>query len=387
MQLTALPEPLTLLAVVKSFLDTLVCAQLCNPQGVVLFPFVRLPTRLLHSFAGARVYRMSLTHEERLRAVGCGLKGKLVRLLSLGVICTTTSTATTATTTTINTTSVTISVSTTTAHHTRHVEPDRNRIACHKLMQSTVRRVAAGLAAVVRNKVAQEAAELFLEKGQCSAARVQLQRAIHLGDLPSRALEAWLAIGGFLLSEQWYESELSEDDEEQQAGFALAEEGARVGCHHCQGVMAVCYCWGAGCVKDAARSLELARESSEKGSRYGQCMFGMLYRNGGRRVAQDDAQSVALYQLAAAQNLDEGQYMLGYMYCNGNGVAQDFAEALRLFQLAAAQGHPYALFMVAECHEKGRGVRENNAEAIRWYRRAQEAGCLLAADAVRRLRA
>jgi TPR repeat protein len=94
-----------------------------------------------------------------------------------------------------------------------------------------------------------------------------------------------------------------------------------------------------------------------------------------------------LYQLAAAQNLDEGQYMLGYMYCNGNGVAQDFAEALRLFQLAAAQGHPYALFMVAECHEKGRGVRENNAEAIRWYRRAQEAGCLLAADAVRRLRA
>ena len=65
---------------------------------------------------------MSLTHGERLRVVGCGLTGKLVRLLSLGTGC--------------------------------YFEPDRR--ACHKLMYCKVGRLAAklmhSLAAGVGNK-------------------------------------------------------------------------------------------------------------------------------------------------------------------------------------------------------------------------------------------
>ncbi len=155
--------PLTLLATFKSFLYMLVWLQLCDPQGVALFSFVHFPPRVLRPFAGAPVYGMSLTHGERLRAVGCGFKGKLVRLLSLGV--------------------------------GRHFEPQRNRIACRKMMQLNVRRVAAVLAAAVRDKVAKEAGELCAS-GQCAAAVVSLQRAIAFGDLPSRALKAWLIIEG-----------------------------------------------------------------------------------------------------------------------------------------------------------------------------------------------
>ena len=133
------------------------------------------------------------------------------------------------------------------------------------------------------------------------------------------------------------------------AAFELVEEGARLGCHHCQGLMAMCYWLGHGCVKDAARSLELARESSGKGSRYGQYTLGLFYQHGDSEggVAQDYAQAVALYRLAAAQNLDDAQDSLGYMYYEGVGVAQDDAEALRWYQLAAAQGHPHALYLVA----------------------------------------
>ena len=131
--------------------------------------------------------------------------------------------------------------------------------------------------------------------------------------------------------------------------------------------------YGWGCELDEARSLELARESSERGSRYGQLALGLLYQHGGGGVTQDDAQALALYRLAAAQNLDEAQCSLGRMYYNGFGVAQDDAEALRLMQLAAAQGNPLALFNVAILHEYGRGVRKNKAAAIRWYRRAQAA--------------
>jgi TPR repeat protein len=145
--------------------------------------------------------------------------------------------------------------------------------------------------------------------------------------------------------------------------------------------------FGHGCEEDKARSLELARESSGQGSRYGQCTLGRLYHFGAGGVAQDEAQAVALYRLAAAQNLDGAQNILAQVHYLGHGVAQDRAESLRLYQLAAAQGHPLALFNVAACHEYGEGVRKNKAEAIRWYRRAQAAGYPGAAADLRRLRA
>ncbi len=231
------------------------------------------------------------------------------------------------------------------------------------------------LAAAVGNKLGKEAEELCAS-GQCAAAAVALHRAIDLGHLPSRALKAWMLLDG---REGVAENEIG--------AFELVEEGARLGCHHCQGVMAECYMNGCGCEADEARSLELARESSGKGSRYGQCTLGLLYRYGGGGVARDYAQALALYRLAAAQNLDGAQFSLGIMYYYADGVAQDYAEALRLYQLAAAQGYPAALSWVAMCHEDGRGVRKNKAAAIRWYRRAQAAGEPEAAYALQRLRA
>jgi TPR repeat protein len=216
----------------------------------------------------------------------------------------------------------------------------------------------------------------LVSTGQCATAMVHLNSSIIRGHLPSRALKASLMLEG--------REGVAKD---RNGALYLVEEGARLGCHHCQGVMAVCYGCGFGCVRNAARSLELARESSGKGSRYGQYTLGLFYRWGQEFIAQDSAQALALYLLAAAQNFDDAQCSLGYMYYTGHGVAQDFAEALRFYQLAAAQGHPFALCMVAEWHECGRGVRKNKAEAIRWYRRAQAAGDPDAADDLQRLQA
>jgi len=345
LETTVHPEPLTLLALVKAHFDTLVCAQLCNPQGVALFSFVRLTPRVSRPFAGAAVYGMSLTHAERLCALGCGFKGKLVRLLSLGV--------------------------------GRHFEPQSDWRACHQMMQSNARRVASKPMAAVRDEAAKESEELCAS-GQCAAAAVPLQRAIDFGDFTSLALKAWLHIRG--------REGVAED---QERAFELAEEGARFGCHHCQGVMAYCYRLGCGCKKDEARSLELARESSGRGSRYGQVTLGDLHHHGGVGLAQNHAQAVAFYRLAAAQGLDAAQHSLGYMHFYGKGVDEHRNEALRWFQLAAAQGHPDALYWVAFCHELDRVVPAVVAktEAIRWYRRAQAAGHHLAAADLQRLRA
>jgi hypothetical protein len=205
----------------------------------------------------------------------------------------------------------------------------------------------------------------LVSTGQCATVMVHLKQAIIRGHLPLRALKAWLMIDG--------REGVAKDCN---GAFELVEEGERLGCHHCQGVMAWCYKYGYGIKIDTARSLELARESSRKGSRYGQYVLGVLYQYGGGGVAQDGAQALALFRLAAAQNLDEAQNDLGYMYYQGcgDGVAQDHAEALRWYQLAAAQGHTQAMYCVAFCHECGYGVPKNVEEAIRWYRRAQAAG-------------
>jgi TPR repeat protein len=158
------------------------------------------------------------------------------------------------------------------------------------------------------------------------------------------------------------------------AMFELVDEGARLGCHHCQGVMAWCYKWGYGIRRDYVRALELARYSSGKGSKYGQNALGCFYWHDSEVVAKDYAQALSLLGLAAAQNFDMAQYSLGCMYDFGHGVTQDHAEALRLYQLAVAQGHPTAMRWVANCYEEGRGVFKNKYEAIRWYRRAQASG-------------
>jgi hypothetical protein len=74
---------------------------------------------VLSPFAAARVSGV-LTRSERLRVVGCGFKGELVRLLSLGM--------------------------------GRQCEQQRNVGASHKIMLSIARRVGAGLAASVNSK-------------------------------------------------------------------------------------------------------------------------------------------------------------------------------------------------------------------------------------------
>jgi len=335
--------PLTLLAVVKSHFDVLVLAQLCNPQGIDLLSFVRLPPLVHRPFAGAPVYDMSLTRAERLRAVGCGFKGKLFRLLSLGV--------------------------------GRHIEPQRNWGACRKMMQSNVRRVAAGLAAAVLERAVKEAQRL-LAAGQRAAAAAQLQRAIILGHLPSRAHLTDLFF--------WNREGFAHNSNDNKA-FALAEEGARLGCHHCQGVLAECYRSGTGCSRDVERSLALAHESAGKGSKYGQVVLGRLYLDGDGGVAQGCAAAVAQFRLAAAQGYDVAQWYLGDMYRYGWGVARDYAEALRLYKLAAAQGLCIALYNVGLFYEDGCGVAADRVEAIRWYKRAQATGLVSAAAHLRRL--
>ncbi len=162
MQMPAHAEQLSLLAVCKLFHGMLHWLQQhLRPQCVAPFSLNRLPPRVSHPLAGSPVYGMSLSHADRLCALGCGIKGRLVRLLSLGVGC--------------------------------HIEPQSNIRACHSMMFSTVRRVASKPMVAIRVQMAKDAAALCAS-GHYADAADPLQRAIHMGDLPSLALQAWLHI-------------------------------------------------------------------------------------------------------------------------------------------------------------------------------------------------
>ena len=185
----------------------------------------------IHSFAGAPVYDMLLTQGERLRVVACALTGKLVRLLLLGMGCSSTTTTSTVSSTTAPTPITAISTTTTitttvTTHYPPYFEPPSSRPADRKLMQGLVRHVAAklmqSLAAAVGSKWCKEAEELRAS-GECAVAVVALKRAVDIGHLPSRALMYHMLL-------QVREGVARDID----AAFEIVEEGAHLGCHHCK---------------------------------------------------------------------------------------------------------------------------------------------------------
>jgi TPR repeat protein len=311
--------------------------RVCNAQGAALVriqlapPAQRLRLRTL-----VPVYQMAMLHLQRLSALCCGGRGKVAMLMSQG-------------------------------------RGGAGLRDCRVLMDCIVRRVAAGHVATTPEGLHAKAGALSAV-GQCEAAAEQLQRAVGLGHLPSRADLADMLING--------REGVARDHDR---AFELVEEGARLGCHHCQGVWALCRLYGFGCAKDEAWALALARKSSAEGSKYGQWSLGKLYQNGAGGVAQDYAAAAAQYELAAAQNCDRAQVDLGYMHHNGLGVAKDRAEALRWYMLAAAQGLGSGLKGIGWYYETGCGVvAADKGKAIRWYERAAAAG-VSCADCLKRL--
>ena len=60
-------------------------------------------------------------------------------------------------------------------------------------------------------------------------------------------------------------------------------------------------------------------------------------------VNTDAFAAMRLFKLAAGQNYDEAQCMLGYLSAKDANPMQDLVEAMRWFKLAAAQGLSFAL--------------------------------------------
>ena len=84
------------------------------------------------------------------------------------------------------------------------------------------------------------------------------------------------------------------------------------------------------------------------------------------RAAQEQAEAVQLYRLAAEQGVAGAQCRLAVMYADGRGVPQDDGEAVRWFRLAADQGDAEAQGGLGFAYGAGRGVPQDVVASYMW---------------------
>ena len=102
----------------------------------------------------------------------------------------------------------------------------------------------------------------------------------------------------------------------------------------------------------------------------------------GQSLLNTDAAKVvaACGRLADAGNA-EGEYQLGVLLENGQGMTQDYAAAAHWYHAAAEQGLALAQYSLGYMYERGLGVPQDNVQAHLWYNLAAAQGNVDAAQA------
>ncbi|HUX82868.1 MAG TPA: tetratricopeptide repeat protein [Halothiobacillus sp.] len=112
---------------------------------------------------------------------------------------------------------------------------------------------------------------------------------------------------------------------------------------------------------------------AEKGDIFAQYVLGHMYCVG-QGVPKDLPTGISWYQRAADQGFAPGQLALGTMYYNGEGVKQDYTAAAKWFRLAADKGYDRAQSNLAALYLSGKGVPQDYKEALKWFRAAAGQG-------------
>ena len=106
-------------------------------------------------------------------------------------------------------------------------------------------------------------------------------------------------------------------------------------------------------------------EAAKAGLASAQHNLGMMYE-GGRGVAQSDAESAKWFKLAAEQGHAPAECYLGIMFDEGRGVERSDAEAMQWYTKSAEKGFAQAQFYLGNMYESGRGVAKDDVAAAQW---------------------
>ena len=123
----------------------------------------------------------------------------------------------------------------------------------------------------------------------------------------------------------------------------------------------------------ARTEIESPKARALGGDAFAQFSLGFIYANG-EGVAENDAEAVKWYRLAAEQGNVFGQFSLGFMYVNGEGVTKNEVEAVKWYRLAAEQGYAKAQADLGIMYAKGDGVPQDDVQAYKWVTLAATQG-------------
>ncbi len=90
--------------------------------------------------------------------------------------------------------------------------------------------------------------------------------------------------------------------------------------------------------------------------------------------------TVAAQELAGAADAGDAkaQYLMGYLYYQGQGVPQDDEKAFEFFRNASDKGHVEAQTFLAFMYDAGRGVPQNKKKAFELYQASADEGDITA---------
>ena len=94
------------------------------------------------------------------------------------------------------------------------------------------------------------------------------------------------------------------------------------------------------CIKDS--DADDCRVKAEQGDAYAQYILGWMYKDG-QGVLQDYKEAVKWYTKSAEQGIALAQLNLGVMYYLGRGAPQDYVMAHMYFNIAAVSGGKEAI--------------------------------------------
>jgi len=85
-------------------------------------------------------------------------------------------------------------------------------------------------------------------------------------------------------------------------------------------------------------------------------------------------EDISLFLMLAKEGDGSAQWILGFMYLNGEGMEQDYTQAAYWLTRAAEQGFVMAQFNLGFMYDNGEGVPQDYQKALKWYSKAAEQG-------------
>jgi hypothetical protein len=92
--------------------------------------------------------------------------------------------------------------------------------------------------------------------------------------------------------------------------------------------------------------------------------------------------SIKACERLALRGDPDGQFGLGMLLLEGNGVKQDLQKSFELMFKASMQGHAAAQFQVGQAYVNGQGVKRSSEEAYAWFLISRENGNSIASQGI-----